>query len=301
MTSETRTEGSGRATGEEPSRVLIAGCGYVGTALGELLVGHGHKVWGLRRSLLEASPSIRPIEADLAIASSLENLPKNLDFVFYTAAAGGFEDGLYKSVYVDGLLNLLGALEQGGHRPRRVFFTSSTSIYAQSDGGWVDEESPTEPDAFSGTRMLEAERLLLAGPFPATAVRLAGIYGPRRTRLIDTVRSGRAVYREEPPHYTNRIHRDDCAGVLHHLMGLPQPDPIVLAVDSEPASQRTVMEWLAAALGAPDPRPAKPTDAPPRRGRSNKRCSNARLLASGYALRYPTFRDGYTPMIRALT
>ncbi|MCH2170353.1 SDR family oxidoreductase [Myxococcota bacterium] len=273
----------------------------MGTALGELLAGQGHEVWGLRRSRMEASPFIRSIEADLAVASSLESLPGNLDFVFYTAAAGGFEEGRYKSVYVDGLSNLLEALERGGHRPRRVFFTSSTSIYAQSDGGWVDEDSPTEPGAFSGRRMLEAERLLLAGPFPATAVRLAGIYGPHRRRLIDTVRSGRAVYRDDPPHYTNRIHRDDCAGVLHHLMGLPDPDPIVLAVDSEPASQRTVMEWLATALGAPAPRAAEATDDPPRRGGSNKRCSNARLLASGYALRYPTFRDGYTPLIQALT
>ena len=190
MVSEPQREGGGGATGEEPSRVLVAGCGYVGTALGELLAGQGHEVWGLRRSRMEASPFIRSIEADLAVASSLESLPGNLDFVFYTAAAGGFEEGRYKSVYVDGLSNLLEALERGGHRPRRVFFTSSTSIYAQSDGGWVDEDSPTEPGAFSGRRMLEAERLLLAGPFPATAVRLAGIYGPHRRRLIDTVRTG---------------------------------------------------------------------------------------------------------------
>jgi nucleoside-diphosphate-sugar epimerase len=110
--------------------------------------------------------------------------------------------------------------------------------------GLVDETSPTEPVDYSGRELLVGEQVVFNSSFPATVVRLAGIYGPGRTRLIDSVRQGTAVCTDGPPVYTNRIHRDDGAGVLQRVMQLAQPDRLYLAVDHEPADQGTVLRWL---------------------------------------------------------
>jgi nucleoside-diphosphate-sugar epimerase len=279
--------------------ILIAGCGYIGTALGQRLAAAGHTVWGIRRSTAGLAPMIRHIAADLTDPSTLEDLPPNLDVVLYTAAADGADEAGYRAIYVDGVRHLLDALVRQGQSPRRVLFTSSTAVYPQSHGEWVDETSPAEPQHFSGKTVLEGERTLLAGPFPAIILRLAGIYGPGRTSLMARVRAGQATYRQGAPLYTNRIHRDDCAGALHHLMTLPQPESLYLGVDHHPAEQREVLHWLAGQLGAPQPRPETSPDANSRRHRTNKRCRNTRLLASGYVFRYPSFREGYAALLAA--
>ena len=275
------------------ARILIAGCGYVGAALAERLVAEGHAVWGLRRDPKGLPSAVRPLAADLTDPGTLRNLPSGLECVVYTAAPDRLDDAAYRSIYVDGLSHVLDALQHQGQKPRRVFFTSSTAVYAQSAGEWVDEASPIEPTHFSGMRMLEAERLVRSGPFPATVLRLGGIYGPGRAGLIERVRRGEAVCTDGPPTYTNRIHRDDCASVLQHLMALPQPDDLYLGVDHEPAEDCVVLRWLAGRLGVPPPRVENPTLGSAQRRRGNKRCRNARLVASGYIFRYPTFRDGY--------
>jgi nucleoside-diphosphate-sugar epimerase len=278
-------------------RCLIAGCGYVGAALGELLCSHGHTVFGLRRRALRLPPGVEPLEADLAVPASLDRLPGALDFVFYLASPGGAEDALYRSAYVDGQRHLYEALARQGQRPRRVLFASSTAVYGQRDGEWIDESSVTSPLDFRGRRLLEAERLLAGAPFAGVAVRFGGIYGPRRSRLIAEVRGGRAAIRPGPPHYTNRIHRDDCAGVLLHLMQIEAPEPVYLGVDSEPADEAAVLRWLAGALGAAEPRVAAAGEAHGRERRASKRCRNDRLLASGYRFAYPTFREGFRAIL----
>jgi hypothetical protein len=113
------------------------------------------------------------------------------------------------------------------------------------------------------------------------------------------VRQGVAACREGPPLYTNRIHRDDCAGALQHLMTLPQPDAVYLGVDHEPADYCDVLRWLAVQLGAPPPQVEAMSGGDGRRHRTNKRCRNAKLVASGYVFRYPTYREGYTALLGA--
>jgi nucleoside-diphosphate-sugar epimerase len=277
------------------ARVLIAGCGYVGEALGQLLAGESHEVWGLRRNPRSLPPGIVPIEADLAQRGDLAKLPRALDHVFYLASPTGSEDALYRRAYVDGLRALLAALYEGEQQPR-ILFASSTGVYGQKRGEWVDETSETAPEHWSSLRLLEGEQIALQAPLPAAVVRFGGIYGPRRIRLVDQVRSGRAEYAADSPRYTNRIHRDDCAGVLRHLMLLDKPEAIYLGVDNEPAEQRIVLSWLAGVLGGPEPRVADVKKAG-RTGRSNKRCRNDRLLRSGYTFRYPTFREGYRAVL----
>jgi len=279
-------------------RILIAGCGYVGEELGSLLLADGHDVWGLRRNPRSLRGGIEVIAADLAQPEDLRDLPESLDVVFYLVSPNGSEDALYRRAYVEGLRGLTGALHQQRQKPR-LLFASSTAVYAQSDGGWVDESSEVASDHWSGKRLLEGEQLALQALPSATVIRFGGIYGPRRTSLIDSVRSGRAIYRADPPQYTNRIHRDDCAGALRHLMGLENSESIYLGVDNESAEERAVLLWLAGVMGSPEPRAAEKKEAS-KRPRGNKRCRNARLVQSGYTFRYPTFREGYSAVLEGM-
>jgi nucleoside-diphosphate-sugar epimerase len=286
-------------------KILIAGCGYVGSVLGSELASAGHEVWGLCRDPSGLPHGVRPLRADLFSLESLGAIPEGLDHVVYCAAPGlrgaTRDDDLrdaYRAIYLDGFDNLLRALSDLGETPERVFFTSSTSVYGQRRGEWVDETSSTKPERFTGDMLLLAEGLLRGSPFPGTSVRFGGIYGPRRTRLLERVRSGQAQWRSGGPHYTNRIHRDDAAGVLRHLIESSTAEALVLGVDSDPVDERALYEWLAERLAAPMPVASEGGGASSR-GPGSKRCSNARLLASGYEFRYPSFREGYGELIDA--
>ncbi len=201
------------------ARVLIAGCGYVGTALAASLAVERHEVWTLRRSPTPPPRGVTGIRADLTDVDALRRLPPRLDNVFYTASADGTDDRSYRSAYVDGLRHLLAALD--GHPVRRMVFTSSTGVYAQSHGEWVDEDSPTEPTGFSGNRLLEGERLLRARTLPRHG---RSVRGHLRTGSCAARRAGAArgsVHPGRPsrlrePHPSRRLRgcsapRDDAA------------------------------------------------------------------------------------------
>jgi nucleoside-diphosphate-sugar epimerase len=276
------------------ARVLIAGCGYVGSAVGIRLAAEGHLVWGLRRKPQDLGRGIQPVRADLTKPETLD-VPGQLDFVIYTAAADRNEGRAYRAIYIDGIVNLIEALKRKETTIRRFLFTSSTAVYSQSSGEWVDEESSTEPSHFSGQRLLEGERVLLNEAFPSTVLRLGGIYGPGRARLIECVRRGEAVCPEKVRTYSNRIHLEDCVGALHHLMNLQTCQSLYLAVDHDPAGRCEVLRWIAQRLGVPPPHKVE-TTVP--ENRASKRCRNTRLISSGYAFRYPTFREGYEAVLR---
>ncbi len=282
-----------RGGGDLTERVLIAGCGDVGTALALRLVADGHEVWGLRRDPSGLPAPIRPLAADLARPETLHALPDGLAAVCYAAAADRSDDDAYRTAYVDGLRHVLDALRARRAPLRRVLFVSSTAVYAQTDGSWVDETSPAEATGFAGERLRQGEALVRAAGIPGVVARLGGIYGPGRGRLLAQLRAGQATCTDGPPRWVNRIHRDDCAGALRHLLALPDPDPVWLAVDDEPADQCTVLDWLADRLALPRPPRVPPPAAGEGRARSHKRCANRKLVASGYTFRYPTFRDGY--------
>ncbi|MDN5872505.1 MAG: SDR family oxidoreductase [Nitrococcus sp.] len=272
-------------------RVLIAGCGKIGTRLGEELASRGAEVWGLRRQGVRLPAPLRTLTADLCEPESLQAIPVGITRVYYLATPNAYTDEAYRMAYVDGLRNLLRVLTDQGQSPRRVIFVSSTAVYAQHAGEWVDETSATAPSAFSGQRLLEAERLLQLAHFPGLVVRFGGIYGPDRNAMIRKVRAGEPC-NAAPEFYTNRIHEDDCVGVLRHLGQLSSPQSVYLAVDDAPCTQCELMDWLAEELGEPTPPRAK------RSARTgSKRCCNARLKASGYALRFPTYREGYGAML----
>lgn len=284
----------------QPSRILIAGCGFVGTQLGLELAAEGHEVWALRRNPDAVPAPLRPLAADLARPQTLAALPPGIGMVFFTAAPDRHDEEGYRSVYVDGLRHLLAALADQGQEPRRLLFTSSTAVFGQSSGEWVDEDSETHPKTFSGRTLLEAEELVAAAPYRSVVVRLAGIYGPGRGSMVDKVRRGTATYTEGAPRFTNRIHRDDCAGVLRHLAELEAPRPLYIAADNEPTEARTVLTWIAERLGAPPPSAQPAVEVRPWERGASKRCRNELLVASGYRFRFPSFREGYGAILDAL-
>ncbi|MEM7135059.1 MAG: SDR family oxidoreductase [Myxococcota bacterium] len=266
--------------------VLIAGCGDVGNALGRRLIADGCTVWGVRRNVSALAEGITPWAVDLTDRSSLASPPAAFDHLFYTASADRRDAESYRAIYVDGLRNLIRALEAAGSPLRRVFFTSSTAVYGQSQGEWVDEGSPTEPAGFNGKTLLDAEQVVRQRD-GGVAVRLSGIYGPGRTRLLRKVSSGEAVATAS---WTNRIHVEDCAGALHHLMRADTVEPLYVGSDDEPVTMAEVVRWVSGELEVASPREGEAASL-------NKRCRNALLRRSGFRFAYPSFRDGYASMI----
>lgn len=278
------------------TNILIVGCGYVGCGLARLLHADGaFEVWGLRRSV-EKLPGdvLNPIAADLFDPHQLGKWPKPIDYVVYSAAVTDYNEDNYHNTYVKGLSNIIARLQRDDYQPKRILFTSSTGVYHQKDGEVVDETSPTLPDSFSGKIMLEAENILLNSPFPATCVRLGGIYGPDRLWLINQVKAGKG-YPSEPVIYTNRIHRDDCAGILAHLIKLDlnkQPvESVYIGVDHCPSPMHDVMHWLAGQLHIDNLDDSQPIR------RSSKRCINKKIVDTGYSFKYSDYKAGYATLI----
>ena len=280
-------------------RALIVGCGYVGLPLGAELVQAGHEVFGLRRSrAAEAdlrAAGIRPLFADITDAGSLRDLPGTFDWVVNCTAVGGGGPEAYRRVYVEGTRNLLSWLASG--TPRFVY-TSSTSVYGQNDGSWVTEESPTEPPAETGRILLEAERLLLEAHrvtgSPAIILRLAGIYGPGRGYWFKQFMSEQATMEGDGGRFLNMIHRDDAVGAIRAVLERGRPGEVYNVADEEQPTQKQLFSWLSARLGRPMLQTAPVTEAPRKRGASNKRVSNRKLKEQlGYAFRFPTYRDGF--------
>ncbi len=187
--------------------------------LASQLLGQGWQVQGLRRSISRLPEGVRGVAGDLFDAQRPATWPTgSLDYVVYCAAATDHDEAGYRAAYVDGLRHVLSWLKESGQQPRRLLFVSSSSVYVQQHGEWVDETSTTEAESYSGRLMLEAEQLALDSGIAASRVRLTGIYGPGREWLLTQVRRGYQVA-VEPPLYGNRIHADDAAGLLAFLLG----------------------------------------------------------------------------------
>jgi nucleoside-diphosphate-sugar epimerase len=260
------------------------------------LAAAGHRVWGLRRSggdvLRQAG--IEPLPADIGNPASLRGLPSSYDWVVYCAAASGAGD--YRHVYLEGMGNALNWL--AATPPGKFVYTSSTSVYGQNDGSWVDETSPAIPAAESGQILVETENLLLKaarqGGFPGVVLRVTGIYGPGRGYWFKQFVSGEAVIEGDGSRLLNMIHRDDVGGAILTALERGEPGAIFNACDDEPVSQYDLFAWLAGELGRPLPPQTEPEEpANRRRGATNKRISNRKLRALGWELRYPSFREGF--------
>lgn len=280
----------------DPS-LLIVGCGDLGQRVGRLFRLGGGRVVAVRRSPPPAGDDFEWRAADYALPGSLDFAASlHPDFVLATFTPTAYDTDGYRRGFTRAAANLLAGL--GTHRVKRLIMASSTRVYAEASGGWVDESgalSTTDPRAMA---IIDAERLLLASEQPASVVRFGGIYGDPAGRLLAKIARGQ-VAPGIPLRYTNRIHRDDCAGFLMHLFSLARRQQALAAVyngvDNEPAPAHEVESWLAAAMGIA---PAE-SGVPPGPPAAHKRCRNALLRSTGYELLYPDYRAGYRQVLRS--
>ena len=289
-------------------RILIVGCGYVGVPLGAELVRQGHEVFGLRRSPdadehLKAA-GIVPVCADITKPDDLSKLPLPFDWVVNSVSSdkGGVEE--YKQVYLEGTRYLVDWLS--ANPPKKFVYTSSTSVYGQTDGSLVKEHSPTEPPSETSKVLVETEALLLKAAserkFPAVILRVAGIYGPERGHLFQQYLRNEARISGKGERIINMVHRDDLVGAIIAALKNGRPGEIYNVVDDEPVAQLHFFRWLSETLGKWMPPFADEAEnASRKRGLTNKKVSNRRLkMELGYQFKYPTFRQGYTAEITRL-
>jgi nucleoside-diphosphate-sugar epimerase len=275
------------------TKTLIIGCGDLGQAIATQLASLGFNTFGVRRQAATLA-GVHMLQADV---TQPENLAQLVDIqpeiLIYCVAANGQTDAQYQAHYVEGLRNVL-ATQVKNTNLKHVFFVSSTRVYGQVTDELLDENTPAIAADFGGERLLEAERLLTNLPCQHTALRLSGIYGVGRLRMINLAQDPNTWPTKNS--WTNRIHRDDAAHFIVHLVqqvALQTPVlPCYIVTDSAPVSQYEVLHWLATQMQVP-----YDTNMPPIAG--GKRLSNQALLASGFQLQHADYRSGYAALLAA--
>lgn len=273
------------------ARVLIAGCGYVGEAAANQFHAHGWKVEGWTGSadsaakLSERPYPVRAVDMTWPIAPTGE-----FDVIIHCVSSRGGDDERYRQLYLNGARNLRGAFPDA-----TIVFTSSTSVYAQTDGSMVDEKSAADPAHAKGKILRETEDLVREAG--GIVLRLGGIHGPHRSALVTKFLHGEAIT-GDPDRFINQVHRDDIVTALL-LLALRREEhrgEVFNVVSDQPIKAAEATEWLAVRLRKPVPVPSADA-APSKRGRSNKRVSNQKLRALGWTPRYPTFEAAMSQSI----
>ncbi len=290
-------------------RVSILGCGYIGLELGRQLTPN-HDVIGVRRSEEGIAAIERAgfdaVQADLTDQSDLSAVP-DVDALVFAASSGGRDADAAREIYVTGQQVAIDHFGSRADAPDRYIYTSSTGVYGDHGGDWVDEETPLDPQTEKTAVLAEAERVALERPqefgFDGTVARFAGLYGPERYRLE------RYIDGPVTEGYLNMVHRDDAAGSVAHLLANDQARrEAVVVVDDEPVSKWEFADWLAEQCGVPEPPKQTKEErladenlskTARRRIQTSKRCSNEKLRGLGYEFAYPTFREGYKAAINS--
>lgn len=276
---------------------LLFGAGDLGTQIGFELAGQGDDVVAVRRRAELVPTPLTGLACDLsagadAVCASLAPLDarpgrgRGPDRVVICLTPDRRDAQAYRATFVEAAGAALEAIERLGWAPERAVFVSSTAVCASE--GDIDESTPAQPSTPTARVLAEAEKRFLDGLPVATrgiVVRPSGIYGPGREWFIERVRAGDIG---DPARMTHRIHRDDLARAVAHLLTMPQqPEELYLVTDDEPAPAGQVATYVAELLStqaAASWRDVKPQD---------RRISNARLCATGFAPTMPSYREGY--------
>ena len=283
---------------------LIVGCGYLGLRVAKSWMAEGHTVSALTRSADRAAElshlGIRPIVGDICEPATLAALP-DADTLLFAVGYDRTSGRSQQSVYVDGLSNVLQSV---AGRIGRLIYISSSSVYGQTDGEWVDEFSECQPTQPGGACCLGAEKLVHSvfdsnsatnsvGDHCANVLRLSGIYGPGRLlSRVESLRRGEAIA-GRPDAWLNLIHVDDAVSAVLACEERGQPDQTYLVSDNQPIRRADYYGLLAELADAPSPGFNPETAANRGSGGINKRCRNRRILDElKVLLRYPTISAG---------
>lgn len=274
-------------------KVLFIGCGDIAQRAASEMQAR-YKCFGLRRQPDNLPNYIQSIKGDATNAEQLLSVAsEGFDIWIATITPGEFTEQAYKDSYLAVAKSISSTISQLQKAPRLVLWVSSTSVYGDFKGDWVSELTQPEPNTFSGKILLAAEKIIQQIPCETSVIRFSGIYGPGRTRLLGQVLAGKGRP-SSPEQWSNRVHADDCGGILSHLVeyGLSGDSllPEYLASDSSPVTQHEIRQWLAEQLTVSLVEEEV-------KASSTRRCDNSRLLASGYQFKYPTFKEGYGSLI----
>ncbi|MEQ1528659.1 MAG: SDR family oxidoreductase [Methylococcales bacterium] len=277
------------------AKLLIVGCGAIGSALAEQLLALGHQVSAIKRHPPETlTANISYHRADITVPEDLTGLATDFTQIFFIVTADSRSEQGYKAIYQTGLDNLIRHFACAAVKPT-WFLVSSTGVYGQNQGEWVDEDSIAEPQQATSQWIRHAEQRLTALAAGNIVLRFSGIYGPGRESLLNMAKRS-PVIQKQPSYFTNRIHQEDCIGVLVFLLGKHLAGEALaqyyLASDNDPAPMWQVMSWLAEQLQCPAPTAKTEPGAD-----CNKRCSNRRLRELGYQFKYPDYQAGYRSLL----
>ena len=274
--------------------MLIFGCGYLGGRVAKKAVFSGQNVWATTRNGEKAaelrSSGIQPLIADWTDPQTLGRLPP-VDRILIAVSYDRHSDHSRYESQVGGLRNLLAVVAPQTH----VCYISTTGVYHQTDGSWVDEDSPAQPDRDAGQAHLQAEELLREHRpgGPSTILRLAGIYGRGRLPRAADVVAGRPIASPEQG-FINLIHVDDAASVIMAAWSRSKSG-LYLVGDDCPVRRGDFYREIARQAGAPPPTFVPPDESNPAPGRSasNKRIRNDRMKRDLLTeLQFPTYREG---------
>jgi len=276
-------------------KILFLGCGDIGQRTAALLADK-HLCFGFKRNPQNLPAGITAVAGDITDPKQLQSVvSQDFDIWVATLTPAEFTEQAYRDSYLAAADSISKAVIATQRPPKLVIWVSSTSVYGNCDGAWVDECSETQPSTFSGQLLLEAEQIIQHLPCASTLVRFSGIYGSSsgNSRMLNQIIAGKGRP-AQPEQWSNRIHREDCAGVLAHLISLfvggERLQNIYLASDSEPVTQYQLRQWLAAQMSI------ELTEEPVKQG-ATRRCSNRRLLETGYQFKYPSYKEGYLALL----
>lgn len=275
-------------------KILLAGCGDIGQRVVTKLAP-SYQCFGLRRSAFVFSDQITSIVGDLTDQNRMRVVfEEKFDIVVATLTPSSRSEDAYKKAYVETSEALTAVINQATYQPKLVIWISSTSVFGESASGWMDESSPARPTSFSGQALLNAEHNIGELRCKHIVLRFSGIYGPGRRRLISEVERG--IGRPAKPEYwTNRIHSEDCAGIIAYLVDACLADSplesLYIATDCQPVTQHNLRKWLATKIDV------RLIEQPAKRGLT--RClSNKRLIQTGYQFLFPTYQEGYQSLLK---
>ena len=277
---------------------LIVGCGYLGQRVGTALLRRGERVNGSVRSPERAAEiaaqGIEPLLVDVLRPDTLKAIPE-INRVIHCVGFDRSSGADMHTVYVEGLKSLLERLPRS---VLRVVYASSTSVYGQLSGVWVDEVSPAEPVGEAGKVCLEAERTLAswreAGLASAVILRFSGLYGPDRVIRRAMLQRGEAIP-GDPGRYLNLVHIDDAVQATVAALDAERPEDVYLVSDDRPVERSEYFTVVARLLGAPAPRfePSSSSRAESAHDEANRRICNRRMRESlGVKLIYPDIHSG---------
>jgi nucleoside-diphosphate-sugar epimerase len=260
--------------------LILIGRGYLGEAVEAVFQDAG---WRVHAATLGGGDGTLACDVgDPSAVARLADAAGAPTAILHCAASGRGGEEAYRRVYLDGCQNLADTFPG-----IPLWFTSSTSVYGQTDGSVVTEESPAVPDRETGRLLLAAEVVALATG--GGVARLSGIYGPGRSVILRKFLAGEAVIEEDGRRFLNQIHREDAATALLHLIAGGQRG-IFNVADSQPLSQLECYEGLSRIFRQPLP-PSGPRDLDRKRGWTHKQVSNAKLRATGWEPQFPCFFD----------